>query len=134
MTVFVCVCLYRQWNRYQGTHVTSSEEKERISDLEKNIIKLKAQLYDIDQTLPQKNGTYLKVRMQNLLGKIPNKIFVNDKSQETTCSKIPHEVKIQVFGVYYVQQSIALIFDDLLDFNLDWNVIVTVLTTQFFCC
>lgn len=49
-------------NRYVGSSVTSSEEKERISDLEKNIIKYKAQLHDIDQTLPQKNGTYLKVR------------------------------------------------------------------------
>lgn len=51
-------CLFA---RYVATNVTSSEEKEKIVDLEKNIIKCKAQLHDIDQTLPQKNGTYLKV-------------------------------------------------------------------------
>lgn len=56
---FVSNCSFA---RYVATNVTSSEEKEKIVDLEKNIIKCKAQLHDIDQTLPQKNGTYLKVR------------------------------------------------------------------------
>lgn len=48
--------------RFVGSNVTTSIEKDQIADLEKNIIKRKAQLYDIEQTLPQKNGTYLKVR------------------------------------------------------------------------
>lgn len=46
-----------------GSNVTTSIEKDQVADLEKNIIKRKAQLYDIDQTLPQKNGTYLNVRV-----------------------------------------------------------------------
>lgn len=48
--------------RFVGSNVTTSIEKDQLADLEKNIIKRKAQLYDIEQTLPQKNGTYLKVR------------------------------------------------------------------------
>lgn len=47
--------------------MTTSIEKDQAADLEKNIIKRKAQLYDIDQTLPQKNGTYLNVRVANAL-------------------------------------------------------------------
>lgn len=47
--------------RYVSNNVTTSDEKDQVADLEKNIIKRKAQLYDIDQTLPQPNGTYLKV-------------------------------------------------------------------------
>lgn len=47
--------------RYVSGNVTTSEEKEQVADLEKNIIKRKAQLYDIEQTLPQPSGTYLKV-------------------------------------------------------------------------
>lgn len=46
-----------------SSNVTTSIEKDQAADLEKNIIKRKAQLYDIDQTLPQKNGTYLNVRV-----------------------------------------------------------------------
>lgn len=49
--------------RYVSSNVTTSDEKDQVADLEKNIIKRKAQLHDIDQTLPQKNGTYLNVRM-----------------------------------------------------------------------
>lgn len=47
--------------QYTSSNVTTSIEKDKVADLEKNIIKRKAQLYDIDQTLPQKNGTYLNI-------------------------------------------------------------------------
>lgn len=51
------------YTRYVSSNVTTSIQKDQVADLEKNIIKRKAQLYDIDQTLPQKNGTYLNVRV-----------------------------------------------------------------------
>lgn len=45
-----------------GTDNLAEEQKKSIAELEKNIIKRKAQLYEIEQSLPQKNGLYLKVR------------------------------------------------------------------------
>lgn len=33
----------------------------RLDELDKNMIKRKAQLYEIEQSLPQKNSLYLKV-------------------------------------------------------------------------
>jgi hypothetical protein len=39
----------------------SPEEKEKFPELEKNMMKRKAQLYEIEQSLPQKNSLYLKV-------------------------------------------------------------------------
>lgn len=54
---------FRGCVRYVSSNVTTSDEKDQVADLEKNIIKRKAQLHDIDQTLPQKNGTYLNVRI-----------------------------------------------------------------------
>lgn len=48
--------------RFVSNNVTTSIEKDQLADLEKNIIKRKAQLHEIEQILPQKNGTYLKVR------------------------------------------------------------------------
>lgn len=38
-----------------------SEDRIKLAELDKNIIKRKAQLYEIEQSLPQKNSTYLKV-------------------------------------------------------------------------
>lgn len=49
------------WCRYLHDNVTTSDDKALIADLEKNIIKRKAQLYDIEQSLPKKNGLYLQV-------------------------------------------------------------------------
>lgn len=37
------------------------EEKMKLSELDKNMIKRKAQLYEIEQSLPQQNSLYLKV-------------------------------------------------------------------------
>lgn len=47
--------------RYVSSNVTTSDEKDQVADLEKNILTRQAQLHDIGVTLPQKNGTYLKV-------------------------------------------------------------------------
>lgn len=41
---------------------TTPEEKEQIAEIEKNVMKRKAQLYEIEQSLPQKNSLYLQVR------------------------------------------------------------------------
>lgn len=40
---------------------TTPEEKEQIAEIEKNVMKRKAQLYEIEQSLPQKNSLYLQV-------------------------------------------------------------------------
>ncbi|XP_037942902.1 transmembrane protein 120 homolog isoform X1 [Teleopsis dalmanni] len=37
------------------------EEKEKVSELQKNTLKRKAQLYEIEQSLPAKSGLYLRV-------------------------------------------------------------------------
>lgn len=63
----LCKFLLFDFNRFVSSNVTTSDEKDQVADLEKNIIKRKAQLYDIDQTLPQKNGTYLNVHVFFLL-------------------------------------------------------------------
>ncbi|XP_055298145.1 transmembrane protein 120 homolog [Sitodiplosis mosellana] len=59
--------------KYVSSNVTTSDEKDQVADLEKNIIKRKAQLYDIDQTLPQKNGTYLNIILGNVNVSILNR-------------------------------------------------------------
>lgn len=45
-----------------GNETLDEEQKKSIAELEKNVIKRKAQMYEIEQSLPQKNGLYLKVR------------------------------------------------------------------------
>jgi hypothetical protein len=37
------------------------DEKLKLNELDKNMIKRKAQLYEIEQSLPQQNSLYLKV-------------------------------------------------------------------------
>lgn len=37
------------------------DDQEKYNDIEKNIMKRKAQLYEIEQTLPKKNSLYLNV-------------------------------------------------------------------------
>lgn len=39
----------------------SPEEKDKLADLNKNMLKRKAQLHEIEQGLPQKNSLYLKI-------------------------------------------------------------------------
>lgn len=52
---------------------TSEEDKSTLADLEKNVIKRKAQLYEIEQSLPQKNGLYLKIILGNVNVSILNR-------------------------------------------------------------
>lgn len=43
--------------------IKTVEDKQRIAELENKLLKRKAQLNEIEQTLPQKNSLYLKVRI-----------------------------------------------------------------------
>lgn len=56
--------------RYVTSNVTTSDDKQTVADLEKNIIKRKAQLYELEQSLPQKNSLYLKVCNKKLLPRV----------------------------------------------------------------
>ncbi|XP_028139680.1 transmembrane protein 120 homolog isoform X2 [Diabrotica virgifera virgifera] len=44
----------------------NKEDDSKIAELKFNIMKRKAQLYDIEQTLPKPNGTYLKIILGNV--------------------------------------------------------------------
>lgn len=46
---------------------------ENVEELKNNIMKRKAQLYDIEQTLPKPNGTYLKIILGNVNVSILNR-------------------------------------------------------------
>lgn len=84
--LFIIICNIR----FVGSNVTTSIEKDQLADLEKNIIKRKAQLYDIEQTLPQKNGTYLKVRdFQQILYKISKSFEFRIRKQTTFNETLP---------------------------------------------
>ncbi|XP_037938629.1 transmembrane protein 120 homolog isoform X1 [Teleopsis dalmanni] len=52
------------------------EEKERVSELQKNTLKRKAQLYEIEQSLPAKSGLYLRIILGDVNVSILNR---NDK-------------------------------------------------------
>lgn len=52
----MCLCF-----RYQKANITTPDDREAIAEIEKNVMKRKAQLYEIEQSLPQKNSLYLKV-------------------------------------------------------------------------
>lgn len=49
------------------------DNKKEIEELENNILKRKAQLNEIEQTLPKPNGTYLKIILGNVNVSILNK-------------------------------------------------------------
>lgn len=49
------------------------ENKEQIEEIENNILKRKAQLNEIEQTLPKPNGIYLKIILGNVNVSILNK-------------------------------------------------------------
>lgn len=51
----------------------SSDDRLKIEELEKNMIKRKAQLYEIEQSLPQKNSLYLKIILGNVNVSILNR-------------------------------------------------------------
>lgn len=48
--------------RAQKQSTLTAEDREKLDELDKNMIKRKAQLYEIEQSLPQKNSMYLKVK------------------------------------------------------------------------
>lgn len=52
--------------RYKKANITTPDDREGIVELEKNVMKRKAQLYEIEQSLPQKNSLYLKVSIYDL--------------------------------------------------------------------
>lgn len=56
VTNFHCLILYRNQKK-----VKTSEDKQSIAQLENKLLKRKAQLNEIEQSLPQKNSLYLKV-------------------------------------------------------------------------
>lgn len=49
--------------RYQKLNITTPDDRETVQELEKSVMKRKAQLYEIEQSLPQKNSLYLQVYM-----------------------------------------------------------------------
>ena len=51
----------------------TKENEDKIVDLKSNILKRKAQLYDIEQTLPKENRIYLKIILGNVNVSILNK-------------------------------------------------------------
>lgn len=56
---------------YQKKNITTPDDREVLAELTKNVMKRKAQLYEIEQSLPQKNSLYLKVtKFFVLLGRI----------------------------------------------------------------
>lgn len=62
-------------SRYVTSNVTTSDDKEVVADLEKNIIKRKAQLHELEQSLPQKNSLYLKVRNNDIIVVVNNEFY-----------------------------------------------------------
>lgn len=61
---------------YLRKEVPSPEEKEKATLLEKNIMKRKAQIHEIEQGLPQQNSRYLKIILGDVNVSILNR---NDK-------------------------------------------------------
>jgi hypothetical protein len=53
-------------SRAQKLSSASADDRIKLDELDKNMIKRKAQLYEIEQSLPQKNSTYLKVTITQL--------------------------------------------------------------------
>lgn len=51
----------------------TKENEENINELKSNIMKRKAQLYEVEQTLPKENGLYLKIILGNVNVSILNK-------------------------------------------------------------
>lgn len=49
------------------------ENKKEVEELENNILKRRAQINEIEQTLPKPNGTYLKIILGNVNVSILNK-------------------------------------------------------------
>lgn len=59
-TFFLSRTIHR--SHKQQSKQSVGDDAEKLDELEKNMIKRKAQLFEIEQSLPQKNSLYLKVR------------------------------------------------------------------------
>lgn len=76
-----------------------------MQELEKNVIKRKALLYEIEQTLPQKNSLYLQIILGNVNVSILNR---NDKVRY----KDDYEkFKLILNGIALVMAIINLLFN-----------------------
>lgn len=51
----------------------TQENEKKIEELQSNILNRKAQLYEVEQTLPKENGLYLKIILGNVNVSILNK-------------------------------------------------------------
>ncbi|TMW44231.1 hypothetical protein DOY81_010689 [Sarcophaga bullata] len=60
----------------QFKNIQSPEDKEKVAELQKNTIKRKAQLHEIEQSLPAKSGRYLRIILGDVNVSILNR---NDK-------------------------------------------------------
>lgn len=63
-------------DRFKKANITTPSDRESVQDIEKNMMKRKAQLYEIEQSLPQKNSLYLQIILGNVNVSILNR---NDK-------------------------------------------------------
>lgn len=62
--------------RFKKANITTPIDREHVQELEKTMMKRKAQLYEIEQTLPQKNSLYLQIILGDVNVSILNR---NDK-------------------------------------------------------
>lgn len=54
----------------------SADDQTKVDELDKNLIRRKAQLYEIEQSLPQKNSMYLKVSQILRSALKPHSIYI----------------------------------------------------------
>lgn len=59
--IVLYICFSLNICRKQRKELRGTDDLEKLDELEKNLIKRKAQLFEIEQSLPQKNSFYLKV-------------------------------------------------------------------------
>jgi hypothetical protein len=69
MKILLCIRLSRNIS-------TNDAKQEAIRGLEKDLLRWKAQLHEMEQSLPKENGLYLKIILGNVNVSILNK---NDK-------------------------------------------------------
>lgn len=60
-SIHVYLFIFHSYSRCTKNKRLTPEEKDTVVDLDKNMLKRKAQLHEIEQGLPQKNSLYLKI-------------------------------------------------------------------------
>lgn len=104
------------YNRFKKANITTATDRETVQELEKNVMKRKAQLYEIEQTLPQKNSLYLQIILGNVNVSILNR---NDKVRY----KDDYEkFKLILNGIALVLAIINLIFNSRYVFGGDDDI------------